>query len=94
MNFFIPIEGIDLSDMEVGIEDFPSLEKEIRRVAAQFIKGVLENNLHITLQPINDSKEMYAVVWSSLKAGWHVPVAEIKVTDLFLEYLNSEKANG
>jgi hypothetical protein len=85
MNFFIPIERIDLSEMEVGI-DVPSLEKEVRKIATEFIKGVLENNLQITIQPVDDSKEMYVVVWSSLRPGWHTPVAEIKVTDLFEAY--------
>ena len=86
MNVTIPIERIDLSTMHVGI-DFPSIEKEIRRIAAEFIKGVLENNLEFEVQQVDESGEMYVVVWSSLEAGWTTPVTEIKVTDLFNEYL-------
>jgi hypothetical protein len=85
MNIAIPIERIDLSNMEVGI-DFPSIEKEIRKIATEFIKGVLENNLRIEVQQVDESEEMYVVVWSSLQADWETPIAEVKVTDLFLEY--------
>lgn len=91
MNVSIPIKRIDLSTMEVGI-DFPAIEKEIRKLAQEFIQGVLENNLRVEVQPVDDSNEMYVVVWSNLQEGWETPVAEIKVTDLFQEYLAKIKA--
>lgn len=86
MNLSIPLERIDLSTMHLDIE-FPSLEKEIRKIASEFIQGVLENNLRIEVQQVDESAEMYVVVWSNLQEGWETPVAEIKVTDLFNEYL-------
>ena len=55
MNVRIPIERIDLSTMHIGI-DFPLLEKEIRRIAAEFIQGVLENNLRIEVQQVDESR--------------------------------------
>ena len=91
MNVSIPIDRIDLSEMDVGI-DFPAIEKEIRKLAKEFIQGVLENNLRVEVQQVDDSNEMYVVVWSNLQEGWETPVAEIKVTDLFQEYLTKTKA--
>lgn len=85
MNVSIPIERIDLSTMHVGL-DFPPIEKEIRRIATEFIQGVLENNLQIEVQQVDESKEMYVVVWSNLDPEWETPIAEVKVTDLFEEY--------
>ena len=85
MNVCIPVERIDLSTMHLEI-DFPSIEKEIRKIATEFIQGVLENNLRIEVQQIDESGEMYVVVWSNLDPEWETPVAEVKVTDLFQEY--------
>ena len=94
MNVRIPIERIDLSTMHVGI-DFPLLEKEIRKMATEFIQGVLENNLRIEVQEVDESGEMYVVVWSNLDLEWETPIAEVKVTDLFQEYQSKlkEKSN-
>lgn len=92
MNVSIPIDRIDLSNMSVGI-DFPAIEKEVRNLAKEFIQGVLENNLRVEVQQVDESGEMYVVVWSGLQEGWDTPVAEIKVTDLFNEYLSQLKEN-
>jgi hypothetical protein len=38
------------------------------------------------VQQVDESEEMYVVVWSNLDPEWETPIAEVKVTDLFEEY--------
>ena len=96
MNVHVELEKIDLSEHHLGELGFPSLEAEIRRMAAEYIKGVLENNLRLDIQQaeFNDDGEqtgpMYVVLWANLSDGWESAIAQIKVDDLFKEFMQKE----
>lgn len=93
MELHVKLEHIDLSEHELGDVDFPSLESEIRRLAAEYIKDVLENNLRLEVQPVTEDGPMYATLWANLNQEWETVIAEVLVDDLFKEFLkNKEKA--
>ena len=54
MDVRINLEKIDLTNHVLGDLGFPSLEAEIRRMAAEYIQGVLENNLRLEVQPMDE----------------------------------------
>ena len=91
MDLHIKLEQIDLSGHEVGDLDFPSLEAEIRRLATEYIQGVLENNLRLEIQPINENGPMYAVLWANLNQEWESPIVEVLVDDLFKDFLQRKE---
>ena len=91
MDLHIKLEQIDLSGHEVGDLDFPSLEAEIRRLATEYIQGVLENNLRLEVQPINENGPLYAVLWANLNQEWESPIAEVLVDDLFKDFLQRKE---
>ena len=91
MDLHIKLEQIDLSGHEIGDLDFPSLETEIRRVTAEYIQGVLENNLRLEVQHIDENGPMYAVLWANLNQEWESPIAEVLVDDLFNEFLKTKE---
>lgn len=91
MDVRINLERIDLSNHVLGELGFPSLEAEIRRMAAEYIQGVLENNLRLEVQPVDEDGPMYVVLWANLNDDWESPIAEIPVDDLFREFLKKEK---
>lgn len=91
MDVRINLERIDLSNHVLGELGFPSLEAEIRRMAAEYIQGVLENNLRLEVQPVDEDGPMYVVLWANLNDDWESPIAEIPVDDLFREFLKREK---
>lgn len=97
MNVCIELEKIDLSEHHLGELRFSSLEAEIRRMATEYIKGVLENNLRLEVQQaeFDDDGEqtgpMYVVLWANLSDGWESAIAEIKVDDLFKEFMQKKE---
>lgn len=91
MEVRINLEKIDLSNHELGDLGFSSLEAEIRRMAAEYIQGVLENNLRLEVQPVDEGGPMYVVLWANLSDDWESPIAEIKVDDLFKEFLSKKE---
>ena len=93
MDVRINLEKIDLTNHVLGDLGFPSLEAEIRRMAAEYIQGVLENNLRLEVQPLDEDGPMYAVLWANLSDEWESPIAEILVDDLFKEYLAKKDAS-
>jgi len=94
MHVRVDLKSIDLSSCVLGDLGFPSLEAEIRRMAAEFIQGVLENNLKLEVQPLDEDGPMYVVLWADLNDDWESPIAEIKVDDLFKEYLKKKKSRS
>jgi hypothetical protein len=85
------LNEIDLSDCALELS-FPNIEAEIRRVASAFVKGVLESNVRLEVQPIDETGKLYAVLWINLSAnGWDNPVVEIPVDALFDEYLKKKE---
>ena len=96
MELHVKLEQIDLSDHELGDLGFPSLEAEIRRLAAEYIKGVLENSLRLEVLNSGDEEDgpKYVTLWANLNQEWETVIAEVMVDDLFKEYLkNKEKAD-
>ena len=93
MQVRVKLKSIDLSSCVLGDLGFPSLEAEIRRMAAEFIQGVLENNLRLEVQPVDENGPMYAVLWADLNDEWESPIAEILVDDLFKEFLAKKDAS-
>jgi hypothetical protein len=97
MDVHIELEKIDLSNHVLGDLGFPSLEAEIRRLAAEYIKGVLENNLRLDVQQAEfdaDGEQtgpMYVVLWANLSDGWESAIAEVKVDDLFKEFMQKKE---
>lgn len=97
MHVYVDLEKIDLSEHHLGELRFSSLEAEIRRMAAEYIKGVLENNLRLDIQQaeFNDDGEqtgpMYVVLWANLSDGWDSAIAQVKVDDLFKEFMQKDK---
>lgn len=91
MNVIIPKDKVNLDDAYIGI-DFPIIETEIRRIATEFIEGVLEENLRVNIQDDEQTNEKYVVVWASLYDGFDTPIATVPITDLFKEY-EASKAN-
>ena len=99
MQVEINLERIDLSGFVLGELGFPSLEAEIRRMAALYIQGVLENNLRFVLEQAErdddgeHSGPMYVVLWANLNDDWESPIAQIPVDDLFKEFLAKKDAS-
>ena len=97
MDVHVELEKIDLSNHVLGDLGFPSLEAEIRRLAAEYIKGVLENNLRLEVQQAEfdaDGEQtgpMYVVLWANLSDDWESAIAEIKVDDLFKEFMQKKE---
>jgi hypothetical protein len=90
MDVRIELEKIDLSNNYLEL-NFPTLEAEVRRMATEFVKGVLEENLHLDIQQIDEGGELYAVLWACLSDGVDTPIAEIPVAALFKEFLESKE---
>tara|TARA_R110000822_G_scaffold648_2_gene2847 strand:+ start:1821 stop:2102 length:282 start_codon:yes stop_codon:yes gene_type:complete len=90
MDIRIELEKIDLSDNYLDL-NFPSLEAEVRRMATEFVKGVLEENLRLDIQQTDGSGELYAVLWACLSDGVDTPIAEIPIDALFKEFLESKE---
>ena len=99
MKVEINLERIDLSGFVLGELGFPSLEQEIRRMAALYIQGVLENNLRFVLEQAEFDEDgehsgpMYVVLWANLNDEWESPIAQIPVDDLFKEFLAKKDAS-
>lgn len=91
MDLHVKLEQIDLSEHELGDLSFPSLEAEIRRLAAEYIKGVLENNLRLEVQPVTEDGPMYVTLWAMLNNEWETVIAEEPVDELFKEYLKNKE---
>jgi len=91
MDVHIELKKIDLSEHYLGDVSFPTLEAEVRRMAAEYIKAVLEANLRFEIEQINESSELYAVLWACLSDGVETPIAEIPVDALFKEFLERKE---
>jgi hypothetical protein len=89
MNVQIPKEKVDLSDCHVGL-DFPAIEQEVRKIATEFVQGVLESNVSINIQPDLDDGKLHVVLWFNLYDAYDTPVASVPVNDLFEEYLKTK----
>ena len=91
MEFKIPKQKIDLTDCYVGV-DIPAIETAVRKIATEFIEGVLESSMRLDIQQIDETGKFYAVLWVNLYEGYETPVVDIPVDILFDEYLkNKEK---
>mgnify|MGYP003348552042 CR=1 FL=1 len=90
MKLKIDLEDIDLSNHHVGL-DFPAIEKSVRDVAKDFIRGVVEENMYLEITT-EESGGMYVVLWANLFDGSDRVVAYIPIEELFDEYIKG-KAN-
>ena len=70
--------------------NFPAIEQEVRKIATDFVQGVLENNVSIDIQPDLGDGKLHVVLWFNLYDGYATPVASILVNDLFEEYLKTK----
>jgi hypothetical protein len=58
---------------------------------------VLENNLRLEVQQAEfdaDGEQtgpMYVVLWANLSDGWESAIAEVKVDDLFKEFMQKKE---
>lgn len=94
MQVQIPRKKIDLSEMHLGLE-LPEIEKSVRKIAEEFIQGVLEENVELTVQPDDESGRLHVVLWLNLYEGYETAFAAVPVDDLFEEYVKAKgEADG